>query len=61
MTRVKLRKRALRRAGVTYGQLAAEAGVSYSMIFKFMSGDRVSAKIQAAFDRMTHVADAGAK
>ena len=52
-TRVKLRKRAMRRANVTYGQLAAAAHVSYSMVFKWANGTRTSRPIETAWLKLT--------
>ena len=47
------RKRALRVRDLTFWDLAAAAGVTYSMAEKWMNARRNSEVCQAAFERMT--------
>lgn len=47
------RKSTLKRAGATYDELAALAGVSWRMVKYWMDAERTSAPIQEAFDRLT--------
>lgn len=51
--KVNARKRALRAAGSTYADLAQAAGVTESMAWKWMNGERVSEPCTAAFARLT--------
>ena len=50
---VKIRKRRLAQSGHTYDDLAALAHVTYSMAWKWMNGERVSATCQRAFGTLT--------
>ena len=52
-TPIRARKKALREAGQTIQALANEAGVSWRMAKYWMDGEKTSAPIQAAFDRLT--------
>ena len=47
------RKKALRAAGVTYGDLARLADVSFTFVWMWMHGQRTSANVQAAFEKLT--------
>lgn len=51
--KVKTRKATLRRAGHTYEELARLAGVTYSMAWKWMNAERVSAQCERAFLTLT--------
>jgi len=51
--KVKSRKRALLRSGHTYSDLARLAGVSYSMAWKYMNGERISSPCERAFNTLT--------
>ena len=51
--RVKRRKAALRRSGHSYTDLARVADVSHSMSWKYMNGERDSAKCDRAFAVLT--------
>lgn len=48
------RKRKLSAANHVYADLARLADVSYSMAYKWMNGERESAKIQRAFAVLTN-------
>ena len=45
----------LRRAGVTYGQVARVAGVSWRMVAYVANGDKVSAKVEGWLERLCRV------
>jgi isopentenyl diphosphate isomerase/L-lactate dehydrogenase-like FMN-dependent dehydrogenase len=49
----KNRKHLLGRAGVTYYDVARLADVSWNMVWRWMHGQRTSARVQAAFDKLT--------
>jgi transcriptional regulator with XRE-family HTH domain len=48
------RKRLLEEAGITYSDIARLANVSWNMVWRWMHGQRTSAKVQAAFDRLVN-------
>ena len=49
------RKRVLAKSGRVYQDLARQAGVSYSMAYKWMNAERKSAKLAQAFQALTGV------
>lgn len=51
--KARFRKKRLTAAGHVYGDLAGLARVSYSMAYKWMNGERESAKIERAFGVLT--------
>lgn len=51
--KVKSRKAALARSQHTYEDLRRVAGVTYSMTWKWMNGERVSERIARAFRLLT--------
>ena len=48
------KKRELAASGRVYGDLARRAKLSYSMIYKWMNGERESQNCQRAFDELTN-------
>ncbi len=50
---VRMRKAALKAAGSTYADLARLAGVTWTMAWMWMNGQRTSARMQAAFEKLT--------
>lgn len=52
-------KRALRVAGIPYGDVAEEAGVSWHMVYAVLSGRRVSAPVRRAAERLLGARAAG--
>lgn len=57
--RIRLKQR-LRAHGVTYDQVAREAGVSWLMVYAVLSGRRVSAPVLAAARRLLERTPSGA-
>lgn len=47
-----IRRRALQRAGVRYADVAALAGVSWSMVWQWIHGQKTSAKVADAYRRL---------
>jgi hypothetical protein len=45
-------KKALRARGVTYGDVARLAGVSWSMVYQVLAGYKVSARVMAAVEKL---------
>lgn len=45
-------KHRLRRAGVTYGEVARLAGVTWRMVKYVVDGQRTSARVMGAIDRL---------
>jgi hypothetical protein len=48
-------KRALRDAGVTYGQVAKVAGVSWRMVAYVVHGEKASANVEGWIERLCRV------
>lgn len=48
------RKAALKTAGATYADVARLAGVTWTMVWLWVHGQRTSARVQAAFDKLTN-------
>jgi hypothetical protein len=46
------RKGLLDQSKVTYGMVASKADVSWNMVWRWMHGQRTSAKVQRAFDEL---------
>lgn len=47
------RKAALKGAGVTYADVARLSGVTWTMVWMWIHGQRTSARVQAAFEKLT--------
>ncbi len=50
---VRIRKAALKAAGATYADLARLAGVSWTMAWMWMNGQRTSARLEAVYHKLT--------
>lgn len=48
-----IRKRRLQAAGLKYADVAGLAGVSWSMVWQWVHGQKVSARVASAYERLT--------
>jgi hypothetical protein len=50
---ISARKSRLKAAGITYTDIARLADVTWTMVWMWVNGQRTSARVQAAFDKLT--------